>query len=666
MTDEERKQYEAMMDDLRHHEYLYYVLDAPEISDADYDVRYRALQAFERAHPDDIAKDSPTQRVGGAVKEGFRSYHHPMPLQSLANAFSLEELQAFDQSLRKEVPASRIGYSVEFKIDGLSIALYYHNGRLQTAATRGDGNDGEDVTAGVRTIRSVPLVIPYNTGDVAIRGEIYMPKAAFEALNAERDALGETLFANPRNAAAGSLRQLDPAVTAKRSLDGIFYTVMNDEACGLDSQEAAIDFIGAQHLPSIQSTFCKTIEEAYDCCMAWKEKRQTLPYEIDGMVIKLNDLSLQKQLGSRAKSPRWAIAYKFPPEQKTTRLEGITLQIGRTGVATPVGELAPVFVAGSTIRRATLHNRAFIEDKDIRIGDTVVVQKAGDVIPEIDHVVMDKRVPDTQPYVFPMVCPECGSALVQVEGEAAIRCMNGLACPAQVRARIIHFASKDAMDIVGLGPEIVGQLYSQHLVQTLPDLYRLQMADLLRLDRFAEAKASNLLAAIAASKDADLYRLVYALGIPLVGLETSKILERHFSDMDALMAATVDALVEIDQIGLLIARELVGFFANADNRAQIQTLADLGVNMKSRAEAASAPQTVGGLTFVLTGTLPTYSRDEAKAMLEAHGGKVTGSVSKKTSYVVAGEKAGSKYDKAISLNIPVINEDEMLALLKGE
>ena len=666
MTDEEKTRYTEMMEDLRHHEYLYYVLDAPEISDAEYDKRYRALQEFERAHPEEIRADSPTQRVGGAVKEGFRSYHHPQPLQSLANAFSLAELQAFDQSLRKEVPASRMRYSVEFKIDGLSIALYYSGGQLVTAATRGDGTEGEDVTGNVRTVRSVPLSIPYTDGDVAVRGEIYMPKASFAALNAERDALGEPLFANPRNAAAGSLRQLDPAVTAGRNLKGLFYTVMNDEACGLATQEDAIAFIGAQHLAPIKNKLCATIEEAYDYCMLWKENRQELPFEIDGMVIKLDDLALQKQLGSRAKSPRWAIAYKFPPEQKTTRLETITIQIGRTGVATPVGELAPVFVAGSTVRRATLHNRAFIEEKDIRVGDEVVVQKAGDVIPEIDHVIKEKRAPEAQPYAFPMVCPECGSALVQVEGEAAIRCMNALACPAQVRARIVHFASKDAMDINGLGPEIVAQLYENGLVTELADLYRLTPEALLRLERFAEAKANNLLTAIDDSRQAALYRLIFGLGIPLVGLETSKILERHFANMDALMAADVDALQAIDQIGALIAREIVGFFAEGSNRAQIAALAALGVNMESRAAAPSAPQTLAGKTFVLTGTLPTYSRDEAKAMIEACGGKVTGSVSKKTSFVVAGEKPGSKYDKAMSLNIPVLDEAALLALLEGE
>lgn len=665
LTDEERLHYEQMMDDLRHHEYLYYVLDAPELSDVEYDRRYRALEEFERAHPEEIAPDSPTQRVGGAVKEGFRPYHHPQPLQSLANAFSFAELAAFDESLRKEVPASRIRYSVEFKIDGLSIALYYRDGRLQAAATRGDGSEGEDVTAGVRTVRAVPLAIPYK-GDLAIRGEIYMPKQAFLRLNEAREALGEPLFANPRNAAAGSLRQLDPQITAKRKLSGIFYTVMNDEAVGLMSQEEAVAFIEAQHLPPIASKVCTTIEEAYDYCMLWKEKRQELPYEIDGMVIKLNDLALQKALGSRARSPRWAIAYKFPPEQKTTLLEDITLQIGRTGAATPVGELAPVFVAGSTIRRATLHNRAFIEEKDIRIGDTVVVQKAGDVIPEIDHVVTEKRPPEAVPYVFPTTCPECGTALVQLAGEARVRCPNALACPAQVRARIVHFASKDAMDIVGLGPEIVNQLYESGLVRELADLYELELAQLLRLERFAEAKAKSLLAAIAASKENALYRLIYALGIPLVGLETSKILARNFPDMAALAAADVGSLTALDQIGALIAQEVVGFFANDTNRAQLRRLAELGLNMRNEAESTTLAQTLAGKTFVLTGTLPTYSRDEAKALIEARGGKVTGSVSKKTSYLVAGEKPGSKYDKAVSLGIPVLDEQALLALLEGE
>lgn len=665
MTNDEQARYEAMVADLRTHEYQYYVLDDPLISDTEYDKRYRALQDFERAHPEAVRSDSPTQRVGGVVKEGFRVYHHPHPLQSLANAFSYEELKAFDESLRKEVPPSRVRYSVEFKIDGLSIALYYAGGQLQAAATRGDGSEGEDVTQNVRTVRCVPLAIPYSD-EVVIRGEIYMPKASFEQLNAERDALGEALFANPRNAAAGSLRQLDPAVTAGRNLKGIFYTVMNDKTCGLTTQEEAIAFIKAQHLPPIQNKLCATIEEAYDYVMHWQENRQDLPFDIDGMVIKLDDLALQKQLGSRARSPRWAIAYKFPPEQKTTRLEAITVQIGRTGVATPVGELTPVFVAGSTVRRATLHNRAFIEEKDIRVGDTIVVQKAGDVIPEIDHVVMEKRPADAEPYAFPMICPECGSALVQVEGEAAIRCMNALACPAQVRARIVHFASKDAMDITGLGPEIVAQLYENGLVTELADLYRLMPEALLRLERFAKAKANNLLAAIDASRQCAFYRLIYGLGIPLVGLETSKILARHFQDMEALMAADVATLQEIDQIGALIAREIVGFFGDSHNRAQIEALAALGLNMKSDAEASNAPQTVAGKTFVLTGTLPTYSRDEAKAMIETRGGKVTGSVSKKTSFVVAGEKPGSKYDNAMTLQIPVLDEAALLALLEGE
>lgn len=666
MTETEKLQYEELMEEVRHHEYLYYVLDEPTLSDAAYDALYQSLQAFEQAHPDEIVADSPTQRVGGAVAAGFSAFKHPIPLQSLANAFSLGDLQAFDASLRKDVPASRIQYSVEFKIDGLSIALYYHDGKLQAAVTRGDGMNGEDVTNNVRTIKSIPLVIPNLEGDVSVRGEIYMSKKAFTALNEKRDALGESLFANPRNAAAGSLRQLDPEVTAKRQLNGLFYTVLNDEERGLQSQESAISFIKEMHLAPIQNMICDTIEKAYEYCLYWQEKRQELPFEIDGMVIKLNDLALQKQLGVRAKTPRWAIAYKFPPEQKVTRLNDITLQIGRTGVATPVGELEPVFVAGSTIRRATLHNKDYIQEKDIRVGDYVVIQKAGDVIPEIDHVVKDKRDEDSVPYEFPSVCPECGSTLVHVEGEAAIRCMNGMACPAQVRARIVHFASKNAMDIAGLGPEIVNQLYVNGLVKELPDLYRLTVDDLLRLDRFAEKSAANLVQSIEASKDADFYRVLFGLGIPLVGLETSKILEKNFESVEALMAVDVDTLQNIDQIGGVIAREVKNFFSDTKNRAQLEALQALGVPMARKEAGELLPQTLAGKTFVLTGTLPTYSRDEAKAMIEARGGKVTGSVSKKTNYVVAGEKAGSKYEKAVSLNIEILTEEALIQLLEGE
>lgn len=666
MTETEKLQYEALMEEVRHHEYLYYVLDEPTFSDAAYDALYQSLQAFEKAHPDDIATDSPTQRVGGAVAAGFSVFKHPIPLQSLANAFSLGDLQAFDASLRKDVPASRIQYSVEFKIDGLSIALYYHDGKLQAAVTRGDGVNGEDVTNNVRTIKSIPLVIPNLQGDVSVRGEIYMSKSAFTSLNEKRDALGEALFANPRNAAAGSLRQLDPEVTAQRQLNGLFYTVLNDEERGLQSQEAAISFIKEMHLAPIQNRICDTIEKAYEYCLYWQEKRQELPFEIDGMVIKLNDLALQKQLGVRAKTPRWAIAYKFPPEQKVTRLNDITLQIGRTGVATPVGELEPVFVAGSTIRRATLHNKDYIHEKDIRVGDYVVIQKAGDVIPEIDHVIKEKRTEEHVPYEFPTVCPECGSTLVHVEGEAAIRCMNGMACPAQVRARIVHFASKNAMDIAGLGPEIVNQLYVNGLVKELPDLYRLTVDDLLRLERFAEKSATNLMQAIEASKSADFYRVLFGLGIPLVGLETSKILEKHFESVEALMAVDVDTLQNIDQIGGVIAREVKNFFSDVQNRAQLEALKALGVPMERKEIGEALPQTLAGKTFVLTGTLPTYSRDEAKAMIEARGGKVTGSVSKKTTYVVTGEKAGSKYEKAVSLNIEILTEEALIQLLEGE
>ena len=602
MEAEEKTYYNDLMDKIRHHEYLYYVLDQPEISDIAYDKLYRALEEFEQIHDNEVAHDSPTQRVGGAVVESFHSYHHPIALQSLANAFSFEELKAFDNSLRKEIPGQKISYSVEFKIDGLSIALYYKKGRLEAAVTRGDGNDGEDVTSNVYTIKSIPLSIPCNTQDVSIRGEIYMSKQSFEKLNKKRDSLGEPLFANPRNAAAGSLRQLDPRITAKRQLGGIFYTVLNDDECQLATQEEAISFIKQQHLMPIKNRICDTIEDAYDYCMYWKDKRRELPYEIDGMVIKLSDVDLQKKLGQRAKTPRWAIAYKFPPEQQVTRLNSISLQIGRTGVATPVGELEPVFVAGSTIRRATLHNKAYIAEKDIRPGDYVVIQKAGDVIPEIDHVVLDKRTEQHEAYQFPMVCPECGSPLVEVEGEAAIRCVNVLACPAQVRARIVHFASKNAMDIAGLGPEIVNQLYTNGLVKELPDLYTLNYDQLLLLERFGEKSAHNLLTAIEKSKQTDFYRLLYGLGIPMVGIETSKILERNFKNIDALINCEVEDLIKIDQIGDIVAKEIKNFFSNTYNQRQLNILRKLGLNMERLAMTEDLKQTVTGNTFVLTGT----------------------------------------------------------------
>ena len=660
LTDEERLHYEQMMDDLRHHEYLYYVLDAPELSDVEYDRRYRALEEFERAHPEEIAPDSPTQRVGGAVKEGFRPYHHPQLLQSLANAFSFAELAAFDESLRKEVPASRIRYSVEFKIDGLSIALYYRDGRLQAAATRGDGSEGEDVTAGVRTVRAVPLAIPYK-GDLAIRGEIYMPKQAFLRLNEAREALGEPLFANPRNAAAGSLRQLDPQITAKRKLSGIFYTVMNDEAVGLMSQEEAVAFIEAQHLPPIESKVCTTIEEAYDYCMLWKEKRQELPYEIDGMVIKLDDLALQKALGSRARSPRWAIAYKFPPEQKTTLLEDITLQIGRTGAATPVGELAPVFVAGSTIRRATLHNRAFIEEKDIRIGDTVVVQKAGEIIPEIVEVAPEHRPAGAVPYYLPRTCPVCGAPVERDPDGAALRC-TGAECPAQRLRNLTHFASRNAMDIDGLGPAVLNQLIESGLVKTAADLYDLTAADIAPLERMGEKSAANAVAAIYKSRDNDLWRLIFALGIRQVGEKAAKVLARRFGTMQALSQATEEELTSIDDVGPITAAYIRQWMESPQSRDLLRRLEDAGVNMSCKEELVDSR--FAGMTFVLTGSLERFTREEAGQMIEQRGGKSASSVSKKTSYVVAGPGAGSKLRRAQELNIPVLTEDEFLELLK--
>ncbi len=655
------EQYRQLVDEIRKNEYLYYVLDNPEISDTTYDAMYRQLQDLEAKYPEFVTEDSPTQRVGGAVSEGFESFKHPIALQSLANAFNFGDLKAFDTSIRKDIHKS-FNYSVEFKIDGLSVALYYRDGVLKVAATRGDGSNGENVTTNVRTIRSIPLRIPVKE-EVILRGEIYMPKTSFFQLNEEKEKLGESLFANPRNAAAGSLRQLDSKVTAKRQLRGIFYTLLNASTFDVESQEKAISFIQSINLTPIQHEIFNTIEEAYEYCMYWNEHRQSLPYEIDGMVIKVNDLEIQAQLGVRAKSPRWAIAFKFPPEQQITKLHDITLQIGRTGVATPVGELEPVFIAGSTIRRATLHNKDFIAEKDIRCGDTVVVQKAGDVIPEVDHVVLEKRENDAKAFVFPNICPECGSELVQVEGEAAIRCMNTMACPAQIRAKMVHFVSKDAMDISGLGAEIINQLYQHQLIQELPDLYHLKKEELLSLERFGEKSTDNLLKAIEKSKTTELYRFIYGLGIPLVGLVTSKILAKKFASIEELMNASEEEFQRIEQIGGLIAKELRAFFVNAHNKALIQKFIDSGLVLQNKQTVQS--HVLENKTLVLTGTLPNYSRDEMKQIIESHGGKVSSSVSKKTDYVIAGEKSGSKYEKAMSLNIEILSEEEFIKLLGG-
>lgn len=657
----EFKQYQHLIEEIRKNEYLYYVLDNPEISDATYDAMYRQLQEIEKKHPEFITEDSPTQRVGGGVSEGFKTFKHPIALQSLANAFSFGDLKAFDTSIRKDI-AKEFSYSVEFKIDGLSVALYYQKGILKVAATRGDGMNGEDVTKNVRTIRSIPLHIPVEE-DVILRGEIYMPKQSFTQLNEEREKFGESLFANPRNAAAGSLRQLDSQITAKRQLNGIFYTLLNAVEMQVNTQEQAIDFIKYIQLTPIEHKVFDTIEEVYKYCIYWKEHRQFLPYEIDGMVVKINDISIQEQLGVRAKSPRWAIAFKFPPEQQSTKLHHITLQIGRTGVATPVGELEPVLIAGSTIRRATLHNKYFIIEKDIRCGDTVVVQKAGDVIPEVDHVIIEKREPSSKPYVFPEKCPECGSDLFQIEGEAAIRCINTLACPAQVRARMVHFVSKDAMDISGLGAEIINHLYQNQLIKELPDLYQLNRESLLALERFAEKSTDNLLKAIEESKSRSLSRFIYGLGIPLVGLVTSKILAKNFATLDELMLATEEQLQNIDQIGGLIAKELCAFFKNEHNKELIKRFIACGLSLEN--EQILTSKELEGKSFVLTGTLPNYSREEMKQLIESRGGKVSNSVSKKTSYVIAGENAGSKYEKALSLNIEILSEETFINLLGG-
>lgn len=660
------EEYKDLIEKIYLHEYNYYVLNKSVISDYEFDQLYQTLLSVEEQHPEWITEQSPSQRVGGIVQDGFSSFVHPIPLQSLSNAFSYEDLKSFDDTIKKELGSPSIKYSVEYKIDGLSIALYYQKGVLHKAVTRGDGINGEDVTLNVKTIKGIPLEIPYKTKDVFLRGEIYMSKQSFNRINQEREQRGLQLFQNPRNAASGSIRQLDTRITASRNLDGIFYTLLNAQECEISNQMEAIDFIKKQRLAPVYHEICDTIESVYKICQYWEDNREKLPYEIDGMVVKIVDFSQQQRLGSRAKTPRWAIAYKFKPEQQITKLNNIVIQIGRTGVATPVGELEPIKVAGSLIKRATLHNLNYIKEKDIRVGDYVIIQKAGDVIPEIAGVLYEKRTQDQKTYIFPETCPECGSTLVHVEGEAAIRCPNSLSCPAQVRERIAHFVSKNAMDISGLGGQIVNILYEKGLIKDVSDIYKLNKDELIEIERFGKKSVEKLLSAIDDSKKQSFDRFIYGLGIPLVGQNSSKILAAHFDSLSELMQAKEDELVKIDQIGKLMAKEIVVFFSDSHNQEQIARLVEYGLNTKRTVNNDFKETSITGKTFVITGTLAKHSRDEMKTVIENAGGRVTSSVSKKTDFVLAGDNPGSKYDKALALGISIIDEDSILTMLKGE
>ena len=646
---------------LSEHNYRYYVLDEPTISDFEYDKLLRQLEELEQAHPETVTPDSPTQRVGGRALERFQPVQHRVPLQSLQDVFSREELEEFDRRVREG--ADDVQYIVEPKVDGLSVALEYEDGVFVRGATRGDGQTGEDVTENIRTIRSLPMRLEGAPKTLIVRGEVYMPRSTFLRLNEQREERGEALFANPRNAAAGSLRQLDPKVAASRGLDVVLFNIQYAPELTFRTDSESLDYLRTLRFRVIDAAACATIGEAMEQVEQLGERREEYPFEIDGAVVKLNSLTGRAALGETAKDPRWAAAYKYPPERKESVVEDIVVQVGRTGVLTPKAVVAPVRLAGTTVTNATLHNQDYITDKDIRIGDTVVVQKAGEIIPEIVEVVRAKRPEGTAPYHLPDRCPVCGAPVERDEDGAHIRC-TGAECPAQLLRNLTHFASRDAMDIDGLGPAVVEALVNAGLIKTPSDLYYLDAGAVAALDRMGKKSAENLLAAVERSKGNDLARLIYAFGIRQVGQKAGKLLAEHFGTLDALSRAGEEELTAIDDIGAVTARYLTAWFAAPQSRHLIERLAQAGVNMKSL--AAPAGDRLAGLTFVLTGELSGFSRKEAGERLEALGAKVSGSVSKKTSCVVAGEAAGSKLRRAQELDVPVIGEEQLLLLLDDD
>lgn len=661
---------EKLRREIRHNEYLYYVLDAPEITDAEYDRMMVRLRELEARYPDSIPADSPTQRVGGRASSQFTEVRHLEPLLSLGNVFSAEELSAFDERVRSGLPAgSKVEYVMEPKIDGLACSLIYENGKLVRAATRGDGVVGENVTANVRTIRSIPLTLKVPEGEAVpelldVRGEVYMPRQAFMRLNEQRAECGESEFANPRNAAAGSLRQLDPQVTASRSLSFFAYYLVGEGAQPKHSESLALlaryGFKVSENYKVVEN-----IDEAIKYIGDFNELRQGLAYDTDGAVIKVNDVYQQRILGATGKDPRWATAYKYPPEQAETTLEDIDWRVGRTGVLTPTAVLTPVKLSGSVISRATLHNEDFIRAKDIRIGDRVVINKAGEIIPEVLRVVAEKRTGDEKEVEIPSLCPECGWHVERQGEEAAIRCTNPH-CPALGREGLIHFVSRDAMNIDGCGPSVINALLDAGLVRDAADLYSLRKEDLMKLERMGEKSADNLLAALAESKKNELDKLLFALGIRHVGAKVARILATEFGSMEKLQQAQPEELAQIRDIGDKIAESAVTWLNVPANIDLVERLAAAGLTMTFTPPASQEDNPFFGKTLVFTGTMPTLGRAEAKTMAQDVGAKVSGSVSKKTDYVIAGAEAGSKLEKAQQLGVTVIDEAEFLRLLKGE
>ena len=635
---------------LNRYAYEYYTKDAPSVSDSEYDQLYRELVELETAHPDEILPESPTHRVGGVVLKGFTKYQHQYPLYSLQDAFSREELEAFDQRVRKEFPS--ISYVCELKIDGLSISLTYENGVLVTGATRGDGSVGEDITENLKRVKDIPLVLPEPV-NITVRGECYMPRASFDRVNQIRQENGEPEFANPRNAAAGTLRQLDTKIVAKRNLATFLYQEVSptDQSSqeGVLEKLARLGFVVNQ-----ERVLAEDMEQIWDFIQKVAQLREDLPYDIDGIVIKVNDLAVQEELGFTVKAPKWAVAYKFPAEEKEAKILSVDWTVGRTGVVTPTANLTPVQLAGTTVSRATLHNVDYIAEKDIHQNDTVIVYKAGDIIPAVLRVVKDKRVSD-QAIAIPTHCPSCQSELLHFEDEVALRCINPL-CPAQIKEGLNHFASRDAMNITGLGPAVVEKLFAAQLVEDVAGIYHLSVEDLLTLEGFKEKSAEKLYEAIQASKENSAEKLLFGLGIRHVGSKVSQILLQEFHDLDQLATADPERIASIDSLGMVVAESLKRYFAQEGSKRLLQELKEAGVNRTYLGEKVATDAALSGMTVVLTGKLERLTRSEAKAKLESLGAKVTGSVSKKTDLVVAGSDAGSKLTKAQELGIQV--EDE--------
>lgn len=648
--------------------YEYYVKDAPSIPDTDYDKLYHELVALEEAFPDLISNDSPTQRIGGTILPGFEKVVHEVPMLSLGNAFNEGDLLDFDRRIKK-ITDQPFSYICELKIDGLAVSLKYENGKLVRAATRGDGTVGENVTQNIRTVKSVPLRLK-NPYSIEVRGECYMPKDSFIKLNQEREENGEAIFANPRNAAAGGLRNLDPKVTAKRNLNTFLYTIGDFGELTAVSQEDALHQLDELGLRTNHDRrVFQTIEEVWAYTQEFQEKRTALPYEIDGIVIKINEFAVQEEVGFTVKAPRWAIAYKFPAEEAHTVIRDIEWSVGRTGVVTPTAIMDPVQLAGTTVQRASLHNEDLIHERDIRLLDTVVVHKAGDIIPEVTRVILDERPEDSQPYLIPTHCPACDSDLIHLEEEVALRCMNPK-CPAQITEGLSHFVSRNAMNIDGLGIRVLMQMFEKDIVHDVADLYTLTFDQLVTLDKIKEKSANNLLNAIDASRSNSLERLLFGLGIRHVGAKAAKLIAERFETMEAVQQAKKDMIISIEGIGEIIAESVVAYFSLPEVNELIQELKNSRVNMtylgKKKEEVATVDSYFNGKTIVLTGKLTHFTREEAKERIENLGGNVTGSVSKKTDLVVAGEEAGSKLTKAESLNILVWDEDQLLETLEGE